>query len=102
MGQNTKRRKVVAFLRESLYILIRVFSSFFVLPSDLNKNEVSYTFLSNMCYQLLYLAENITMVSLMAFLPDLYPDEIKDNVETCNLFYIVIIGWLISVVIQVE
>jgi hypothetical protein len=100
--EKTKRRKVRTFCRELLYILIRVFSSFFILPSDLNKNEVSYTFLSNVCYQILYLTENITLVLLMATHPDLYPDEIKYNVDTSSLIYIVITGWLISAVIQVE
>jgi hypothetical protein len=102
MREETKRRKVVNFCRELLYILIRVFSSFFVLPSDLNKNEVSYTFLSNVCYQLLYLAENLTMILLMVAHPDLYPDEITNNVETSNLIWIVVVGWLISVAIQVR
>jgi hypothetical protein len=102
MGEETKRRQIITFLRELTYILIRVMSSFFVLPSDLNKKEVSYTFVSNVCYQLLYLVENVTLVTFMATHPDLYPDEIKRHVETSSLFCIVFVGWLISVVIQVR
>ena len=101
MGEETKRRQIITFLRELTYILIRVMSSFFVLPSDLNKKEVSYTFVSNVCYQLLYLAENLTLVMLMVTCPDLYPDEINEHVDTSSIICIVIFGWLISVAIQV-
>ena len=101
LREKTKGRRFVSFCRESLYILIRVFCSFFILPSNLNKNDVSYTFLSNVCYQLLYLAENLTLVMLMVTCPDLYPDEINEHVDTSSIICIVIFGWVISVAIQV-
>jgi hypothetical protein len=48
------------------------------------------------------LAENLTMVLLMVTYPNLYPDEIMNNVETRNLIWIVVVGWLISVALQVK
>ena len=84
-----------------IYILLRALSSIFVLPSDLNKQEVSHTFVSQSLYQILCLLENLSLVLIMNYIPGLYPPEILNNMDTCYLVYIALGGWTISIVLQV-
>ena len=55
-----------------------------------------------MCATNFFIWLKISQWLLMVAHPDLYPDEITNNVETSNLIWIVVVGWLISVAIQVR
>ena len=90
-----------SYEKSGIYILLRALSSIFVLPSDLNKQEVSHTFVSQSLYQILCLLENLSLVLIMNYIPGLYPPEILNNMDTCYLVYIALGGWTISIVLQV-
>ena len=84
-----------------MYIVLRALSSFFILPSDLNKEGEIYTFVSQTLYQILFFVENLVMVVIMIQNPDLYPSGIKENLNTSYLIYILVGSWLVSVLLQV-
>ena len=92
-------KKIVTLMSN---LLLRIVSSFIFIPGDVSQTGVQYTFISRSLGQLLYLAENLTAVLLLYFLPDNYQPEIVDRFYSINLVYVVVGGWVLSVMLQVN
>ena len=92
-------KKIVTLMSN---LILRIVSSFIFIPGDVSQTGVQYTFISHSLGQLLYLAENLTAVLLLYYLPDNYQQEIVQRFRSITLVYAVVGGWVVSVMLQVN
>ena len=93
--------KLKAAGTDILYIVIRTMSSMFFLPSVVDHTGVQYTFISQTIYLLLVLAENLFLVSIFHQKPESYPPEIVERWGSTNMRIVVLVGWTLTVILQV-
>ena len=101
-NQKNAVRKLWIITRRLVSLILRVLSSSFHLPSCNEDLDDKHTFLSQSCYQLLILIENLGLVLTAKFRPDLYPKVFITHLWIDFLIYAVVFGWVISIILRVS
>ena len=101
-SQKNAMRKLWIVARRVVSLLMRVLSSTFHLPSCNHDIDCKHTFISQSCYQIVLLVENLAIVLTLKLHPELFPEKFTSYLWTDHIVCITVFGWLASVILRVS